>query len=136
MNKTFKCSICGKEFGDVSNYVSHVSRCAEDYKKKEAENLQKLNEDLNRVKAAKAYYEELLAKFEKKYPEAYKLNFGKSKEEPVKAEKSLAAGKRPTHITDMDVTLNGQKLSEEVVEDVLKELRKESLKLCEAHPLY
>ena len=41
MNKTFKCSICGKEFGDVSNYVSHVSRCAEDYKKKEARKAKK-----------------------------------------------------------------------------------------------
>ena len=119
MNKTFKCSICGKEFTDITNYVSHVSKCAEDYKKKEAEDLQKLNEDLNRVKAAKAYYEDLLAKFKEDYPEAYKLNFGTESGE--KSTKSLATGKKPSSVSNMDVTINGQKIPDEVVEEALTE---------------
>lgn len=75
----FTCSICGKGFNNVFDYASHVSKCAEDYKKKEEADLQKMNDDLNRVKAAKSYYEDQLAKFKENYPEAYELNFGKEK---------------------------------------------------------
>ena len=88
MNTTFKCSICGKDFTDIDNYVKHVSKCAEEHKKKETENLQKLNDDLNRVKAAKTYYEEQLAKFKEEHPEAYELNFGSKDEVNTFADKS------------------------------------------------
>ena len=117
MKKTFKCDICGKEFTDIANYVSHVSKCAEDYKKKEAEDLQKLNDDLNRVKAAKVYYEDQLAKFKENYPEAYKLNFG----EPVKVEKSHIASEIPSNASNIDVTINGKKIPNEIVEEALAE---------------
>ena len=122
MNKTFKCSICGKEFTDVTNYVSHVSKCAEDYKKKETENLQKLNEDLNRVKAAKAYYEDQLSKFKENYPEAYKLNFGELTKSNLASSKNIMnTAKRPSGVSNMDVTINGQKIPDEVVEEALTE---------------
>ena len=109
--KKFTCSICGKEFNDVALYVSHVSKCAEEYKKKEAEDLQKLNEDLNRVKSAKAYYESQLEMFKENHPDAYKLNFGEKTE--VKTGKSPAAGKRPSNMV--------KETSTETIEDLMND---------------
>lgn len=78
--KNYICGICGTEHTDLDSYLKCVSKCGADWKaKEEAEKQQKrleeVNAALNRVKAAKTYFEEQLADFEKKYPEEYKLNF-------------------------------------------------------------
>ena len=81
MMSEFVCGICGKGYYDVESYMKCVSKCGAELKaKKEAEEKQKrmeeVNAALNKVKQAKAYYEEQLALFETKYPEEYKMNFG------------------------------------------------------------
>lgn len=81
--KSYVCGICGKEYFDLNQYMECVSKCGENAKatlKAEAEKarLEKMNAALNRVKEAKKYFEEQLEKFEKEYPEEYKLNFGES----------------------------------------------------------
>jgi predicted nucleic acid-binding Zn ribbon protein len=79
----FTCAICGTEYKTLEDYMACVSECGEIMKAKqkaedEKKRLEKMNSALNAVKQAKKYYEEQLAKFEKEYPEEYKLNFGES----------------------------------------------------------
>ena len=79
----FTCAICGTEYETLEDYMACVSECGEIMKAKqkaedEKKRLEKMNSALNAVKQAKKYYEEQLAKFEKEYPEEYKLNFGKN----------------------------------------------------------
>jgi predicted nucleic acid-binding Zn ribbon protein len=79
----FTCAICGTEYETLEDYMACVSECGEIMKAKqkaedEKKRLEKMNTSLNRVKEAKKYFEEQLAKFEKEYPEEYKLNFGKN----------------------------------------------------------
>lgn len=81
MMKNYICGICGKEHYDLNDYMACVAKCgAEEKAKREAEKKQKYLEEvnvaLNKVKQAKAYYEEQLKLFETKYPEEYKMNFG------------------------------------------------------------
>lgn len=77
----FVCGICGTGYYDVDSYMKCVSKCGAELKaQKEAEERQKrmeeVNAALNKVKQAKAYYEEQLKLFEVKYPEEYAMNFG------------------------------------------------------------
>lgn len=79
--KTYTCGVCGTEHVNVNDYAICVSKCVEELKQKqEAEKkrkrLEEVNAALNKLKAAKAYYEEQLDIFKEKYPEEYKLNFG------------------------------------------------------------
>ena len=81
MMKSYVCGICGTEHFDMDSYAKCVTTCTAETKAKlEAEAKQKrmeeVNAALNKVKQAKAYYEEQLALFETKYPEEYKMNFG------------------------------------------------------------
>lgn len=83
MKENFVCSICGASHNDLDTYLKCVSKCGANLKAKKAaeekqKRLEKVNAALNRVKEAKKYYEEQLEKFEKEYPEEYKLNFGKN----------------------------------------------------------
>lgn len=81
--KKYVCGICEKGYEDLEEYLKCVSSCGETLKankKKEEEKkrLEEINAALNRIKQAKAYYEEQLDKFKEKYPEEYELNFGKA----------------------------------------------------------
>ena len=77
----FICGICGIKHTDLDSYLKCVAKCGETLKAEqkaeaEKERLIQMNAALNRVKEAKKYLEEQLAKFEKEYPTEYKLNFG------------------------------------------------------------
>ena len=78
--KNYTCGICGKEHFSLEGYLHCVFTCGTEEKAKmEREEKQKrmeeVNAALNKVKQAKAHYEEQLASFKAKYPEEYKMNF-------------------------------------------------------------
>lgn len=77
----YKCDLCKTEHHNLDDYLKCVASCGAATKAKlEAEEKQKrleeINIALNKVKQAKAYYEEQLKLFETKYPEEFKMNFG------------------------------------------------------------
>ncbi len=78
MNNKYKCSICGKEYSNVDDYLKCVTKCAADLKKnqQEKERLEKINAALNGVKQAEQYFQQKLKEFKEEYPDEYKLNFG------------------------------------------------------------
>lgn len=78
MDKTkFVCGICGKTINDLDEYVAHVKECGAKLKaEKDQKALAELNAAINKVKAAKTYYEQCLQEFKEKYPNEYELNFG------------------------------------------------------------
>ena len=83
MNGKFVCSICGKDYNDLTNYMNCVSACYDKKLKEEKEaearkRAEECNAALNGVKQAKAYYEQKLKEFKEKYPAEYEMNFGKS----------------------------------------------------------
>ena len=78
----FKCSMCGMEFTNVDEYVTHVSKCAEQYKikesKKKEEALKKakeVNEFVESIKKCESQLKSLKVEFAKKYPKEYEMNF-------------------------------------------------------------
>ena len=78
----FKCGICGKEFDDIEEYLTHVSNCAvkkkEDESKKKEETLKKakeVNEFVENIKKCESQLESLKDEFAKKYPKEYEMNF-------------------------------------------------------------
>ena len=78
----FKCGICGKEFDDIEEYLTHVSNCAvkkkEDESKKKEEVLKKareINEFVENIKKCESQLESLKDEFAKKYPKEYEMNF-------------------------------------------------------------
>lgn len=76
----YVCGICGASHYELDEYLACVSKCGETLKAKqkaeaEKERLEKVNAALNKIKEAKKYYEDQLAKFEEEYPEEYKINF-------------------------------------------------------------
>ena len=78
----FKCSMCGMEFTNVDEYVTHVSKCAEQYKikesKKKEETLKKakeVNEFVESIKKCESQLKSLKDEFAKKYPKEYEMNF-------------------------------------------------------------
>ncbi len=79
MSKLFKCSICGREYDNVNDFLKCVTNCAADVKRKEKEEseqrLAEINAAINGVKQAKAYYDQKLKEFKEKYPKEYELNF-------------------------------------------------------------
>lgn len=75
--KEYVCNICGKVYYDVDSYFNCVSNCCKEVKENaKQKRLEEINAALNKVKQAKAYYEEQLALFKAKYPEEYDYNFG------------------------------------------------------------
>lgn len=137
MEKKFVCSICGKEHFTLDAYMNCVSKCGENAKavqkaEAEKERLVKMNAALNRVKEAKKYFEEQLAKFEKEYPAEYKLNFGekdtckddcKCSSKPktnTKSEKiELAYEADKNGKAKMTAKVNGKDVSDEALADLL-----------------
>lgn len=83
MSKLFKCSICGREYDNVNDFLKCVTSCAAEVKRKEKEEseqrLAEINAAINGVKQAKAYYNQKLKEFKEKYPKEYELNFGNEK---------------------------------------------------------
>lgn len=85
MENKYLCSICGKTHYDLGEYVDCVTRCSEklkeqEEKEKERKRAEEINAALNKVKQAKAYFEQQLKEFEEKYPEEYKFNFAEEKD--------------------------------------------------------
>lgn len=74
----YKCSLCNKELDTLDEYLEHTKICVAEQKQKE-NNLVEMNNALNKVKAAKEYYEDQMRLFEENYPEAYEMNFGDKK---------------------------------------------------------
>ena len=82
--RRFTCDICGKKIIGLDEYVKHVNECVAKEKDKlkaeeEQKHLEELNAAINKVKAAKGYYEECLNDFKEKYPKEYDLNFATKK---------------------------------------------------------
>ena len=78
----FKCSMCGMEFANVDEYVTHVSKCAEQYKvketKKKEEELKKTREVNSYIESIKSYEKimnDFKKEFKEKYPNEYDMNF-------------------------------------------------------------
>ena len=80
MKERYTCGICGKQHIGLDEYLKCVSSCGEKTKKEQKEaaekkRIEELNASLNRVKQARAYFEQQLKEFKDKYPEEYNLNF-------------------------------------------------------------
>lgn len=132
MMKEYVCGICGTCYYDLDSYMKCVTKCGSELKaKKEAEEKQKrmeeVNAALNKVKQAKAYYEEQLALFETKYPEEYTMNFGVRDTEKNANEKDawdefLTKQERKPYMTTVSyedkgdgnptIKVNGEKITE------------------------
>ena len=82
MTEKYVCSICEKEYNNLDDYLKCVSTCGTKLKKEQEAEIAKkyaeeVNAAINKVKSAKDYYEQQLKEFKEKYPNEYKLNFGK-----------------------------------------------------------
>ena len=79
-----KCGLCGKEFDDnqIDEFIAHVQKCGAAHKEQQkAEEMKKINEELEEVKRAKVVYEGLRDTFKEKYPDVYRANFPEDKVE-------------------------------------------------------
>ena len=79
--KIYTCAICNKSYDSLESYMNCVNACGEKIKIEklaEKERMKNMNLDLNKIKAAKEYYDGLLEKFKEDYPDEYKLNFRES----------------------------------------------------------
>jgi hypothetical protein len=81
--KNYTCAICGTEHFNLDSYLKCVAKCGETLRannraEEEKKKLEEVNNYLTQIKKAKIYYENLLVEFQMKYPEEYKMNFGKS----------------------------------------------------------
>lgn len=84
-----KCGLCGKEFGDnqIDEFITHVQKCGAAHKEQQkAEEMKKINEELEEVKRAKVVYEGLRDTFKEKYPDVYRANFPEDKIENKKTD--------------------------------------------------
>src|SRR5574344_776968 len=116
----FKCGICGKEFDDIEEYLTHVSNCAvkksEDESKKKEEELKKAKDVNSYIKAIKSYEKfanDYKKEFKKKYPNEYDMNF---------KEKVCSCEKEPKKESFYG-SINGKECSD--MDEFLKELREE-----------
>ena len=148
MKDKFVCSICGKTHYDLGEYVNCVTKCSEQLKKyqeqeKEKKRLEELNAALNRVKQAKAYFEQQLNEFKDKYPEEYKLNFAEEKDSCCDDKKTCGGtcgGCKDTNTcnpvnnwleftykndgkntSEMSASINGKKVSDDALEKLFKD---------------
>lgn len=70
----FKCSICGKEFDNISDYANDVAKCATKVKHAEEEARQKKLRDekdarIAEIRAAEERYYDLRKKYQRDYSE-------------------------------------------------------------------
>ena len=78
------CDICGAAYTNIDDYLKCVESCVSNKKKeieeeKNKKHLEAVNKDLNAIKQAEKYFNELKDEFKKSYPEEYELNFGNHK---------------------------------------------------------
>ena len=113
----FKCGICGKEFDDIEEYLTHVSNCAvkksEDETKKKEETLKKareVNEFVENIKKCESQLKSMKDEFAKKYPKEYEMNFN---------DRIFDKGKE----TNFHGLINGKECDN--MDEFLKELREE-----------
>ena len=106
-----KCGLCGKEFGDnqIDEFISHVQKCGAAYKEQQkAEEMKKINEELEEVKRAKIVYEGLRDTFKEKYPDVYRANFpdenvdNKNKNDKTDSKSSTNTGNPRVKVNVMD----------------------------------
>jgi uncharacterized C2H2 Zn-finger protein len=116
----FKCSMCGMEFDDIEEYLTHVSNCAvkksEDESKKKEEELKKakkVNEFVENIKILESQLKSMKVEFAKKYPEEYEMNFD---------DRVCSCEKEPKKESFYG-SINGKECSD--MEEFLKELREE-----------
>lgn len=81
--KKYVCSICGKEYDNLTAYMACVSKCGEiliqeQREEEQKKRLEEVNAGLNRIKEAEKYLKEVKEEFKKKFPKEYDLNFGVS----------------------------------------------------------
>jgi uncharacterized C2H2 Zn-finger protein len=116
----FKCSMCGMEFDDIEEYLTHVSNCAvkksEDESKKKEEELKKakkVNEFVENIKILESQLKSMKVEFAKKYPEEYEMNFD---------DRVCSCEKEPKKESFYG-SINGKECSD--MDEFLKELREE-----------
>jgi uncharacterized C2H2 Zn-finger protein len=116
----FKCGICGKEFDDIEEYLTHVSNCAvkksEDESKKKEEELKKakkVNEFVENIKILESQLKSMKVEFAEKYPEEYEMNFD---------DRVCSCEKEPKKESFYG-SINGKECLD--MEEFLKELREE-----------
>jgi uncharacterized C2H2 Zn-finger protein len=116
----FKCSMCGMEFDDIEEYLTHVSNCAvkksEDESKKKEEELKKakkVNEFVENIKILESQLKSMKVEFAKKYPEEYEMNFD---------DRVCSCEKEPKKESFYG-SINGKECLD--MEEFLKELREE-----------
>lgn len=116
----FKCGICGKEFDDIEEYLTHVSNCAvkksEDESKKKEEELKKakkVNEFVKNIKMLESQLKSMKDEFAKKYPKEYEMNFD---------DRVCSCEKEPKKESFYG-SINGKECSD--MDEFLKELREE-----------
>lgn len=106
-----KCGLCGKEFGDnqIDEFISHVQKCGAAHKEQQkAEEMKKINEELEEVKRAKIVYEGLRDTFKEKYPDVYRANFpdenvdNKNKNDKTDSKSSTNTGNPRVKVNVMD----------------------------------
>lgn len=114
----FKCTICGKEFTNVDDYVAHVLKCAEQYKanevKKKEESVKKakeVNEYIENIKRYRTQLKSMEDEFAKKYPKEYEMNFSNESEKCTDKNSRFYG------------SVNGKEIN--TFEDFLKNLREE-----------
>ena len=106
-----KCGLCGKEFSDnqIDEFIAHVQKCGAAHKEQQkAEEMNKINEELEEVKRAKIVYEGLRDTFKEKYPDVYRANFPEDK---VKNKNSKTDIKSSTNTENPRVKVNGMDLN-------------------------
>lgn len=136
--KEYVCNICGKVYYDVDSYFNCVNNCCKEVKENaKQKRLEEINAALNKVKQAKAYYEEQLALFKTKYPEEYDYNFGTERTTCVKDNDDVddwlaefCGEENPKGITisvengnngKPTIKANGKQVSDEFVKDLFSD---------------
>lgn len=131
--KKYVCGICGSEYTNLDGYMNCVAACGK--KAKESKHMEEVNAGLNKIKAAKEYYEQQLEAFKEKFPKEYELNFGNKKAESKVDTKSNKSNtevpsfhKVEVKMSDdgkgkpvIDAKVNGKKVDDESLEKLFED---------------
>lgn len=79
--KEFVCSICGKKYDELNDYMRCVSSCYDKVQKKEElekqkKRMEEINSYIKDIKSLRHRLDVLKSEFYRKYPKEYELNFG------------------------------------------------------------
>ena len=109
----FKCGICGKEFDDIEEYLTHVSNCAVKKNEEEQKKLKEVNEFVENIKKCESQLKSMKDEFAKKYPKEYEMNFD---------DRVCSCEKEPKKESFYG-SINGKECSD--MDEFIKELREE-----------